>query len=108
MIVPVGARVGYQHPLSARWSLRGSAHGVAVFDDETSKCGCGDGKTTLTRTFAFAELGARYESPGGFVAGVDLPCSPCAFRASCFHPRFRWPSGKRTSAFPGVSNVVLP
>ena len=72
-IVPLGARVGYQHALSERWSLRGSLHAAVVFDDETSRCGCGSDEKMLTRSFAFAELGARYESPGGFVAGVDLP-----------------------------------
>lgn len=84
-IVPLGARVGYQHPLSQRWSLRGNLHGAVVFDDETSKCGC-ESPAVLTRSFAFAELGARYESPGGFVAGVDLPLFAVHFPRKLFPP----------------------
>jgi hypothetical protein len=84
-IVPLGARLGYQHAVSPRWSLRGSLHGAVVFDDETSKCGCSDEKM-LTRSFAFAELGARYESPRGFVAGVDLPLFAVHFPRELFPP----------------------
>ncbi|HEX2656855.1 MAG TPA: hypothetical protein VHU40_01230 [Polyangia bacterium] len=84
-IVPLGARVGYQHPLSQRWSLRGSLHGAVVFDDETSKCGC-ESPAMLTRSFGFAELGARYQSPGGFVAGVDLPLFGIHFPRKPFPP----------------------
>jgi hypothetical protein len=84
-IVPLGARVGYQHNLSARWSLRGSAHAALVIDNETSKCGCASDETMM-RTFAFAELGARYQSPGGFLAGLDVPLFGLRFPRKVFAP----------------------
>jgi hypothetical protein len=71
---PLGARVGYQYSLSARWSLRASAHAAFMLANENgAKCGCeSDGELTR-RTFFFAEAGIRYDSPSGFVAGADLP-----------------------------------
>jgi hypothetical protein len=74
-VAPLGARVGYQYSLSARWSLRGSAHAAFVLDDEDSnaKCGCASDGALTQRTFVFAEAGIRYQAPSGFVAGADLP-----------------------------------
>lgn len=70
---PVGARIGYQYPFSARWSLRASAHAAFMVANEKGKCGCASDEETTQRTFLFAEAGIRYEGPSGFVAGADLP-----------------------------------
>lgn len=66
--MPFGARIGYELEASPVWKLRGALH-VAGRNDRAS-CGC---SPRQTHTFGFVELGARYESPSGFVAGLDLP-----------------------------------
>jgi hypothetical protein len=71
-VIPAGARVGYQYDLSTRWSLRSSAQAAFSVANETSKCGC-ESPAATARTFVFADLGLRYDSPRGFVAGVDVP-----------------------------------
>jgi hypothetical protein len=69
-MVPYAARAGYQHDLSPRWKLRGAAHLAGTYGRENP---CGDCGHIVTRTFAFLELGLRYEARSGFVAGLDLP-----------------------------------
>ena len=72
-VVPVGARVGYQHALSPRWSLRGSAQvAYSASNEGGAKCGCGS-SDTVTHTFAFAAVGLRYESTRGIIGGLDVP-----------------------------------
>jgi hypothetical protein len=71
-VVPVAGRIGYDFALSPRWSLRASGHAAMMIANEKSKCGCAD-EDPSRRTFVFAEIGIRYQSPSGFVAGADLP-----------------------------------
>jgi hypothetical protein len=69
-LIPYSGRVGYQHETWARWKLRGSAHVAGTYGRESP---CGDCGEIVSRVFAFAEVGVRYEGPSGFVAGIDLP-----------------------------------
>lgn len=71
-VVPLSARVGYDLALSPRWSLRASGLAATTVANETGKCGCNHGQAEW-RTFLFAGLGVRYQSPSGLVLGAELP-----------------------------------
>jgi hypothetical protein len=70
-VIPFGVRVGYQYELSRAWKLRAAAHLAGSVQSE-DPCGCRKYETE-TSAYQFVELGVRYESAGGFVAGLDLP-----------------------------------
>jgi hypothetical protein len=70
--LPVGGRLGFDLPLSPRWSVRASGHAATMVSNEQSKCGCVDEGPTW-RTFLFAEVGVRHQRPSGVVFGADLP-----------------------------------
>jgi hypothetical protein len=69
-LIPYAARIGYQHDVSRTFKLRGAIHVAGTYGRENP---CGDCGEIVSRIFAFAEVGGRYEAPSGFVAGVDLP-----------------------------------
>lgn len=71
-VAPLSARVGYDLALSPRWSLRASGLAATSAANETGKCGCTHGQVEW-RTFLFAGVGVRYQSPGGLVLGAELP-----------------------------------
>jgi hypothetical protein len=68
LAIPFGARVGGQLELNPQWKLRGAFH-VAGLNRRTD-CLCAERET---QSFGFVEVGARYEHPSGFVAGLDVP-----------------------------------
>jgi len=84
-VVPVTGRLGYDLGLSPRWSLRANAHAATMVANETGKCGCAD-LDPVWRTFLFAEVGVRYQSPSGFIAGVDLPVFAFSVPHQAFAP----------------------
>lgn len=71
-VAPLSARVGYDFAISPRWSLRASGLAASSVANETGKCGCNHGQVEW-RTFLFAGLGVRYQSPGGLVVGAEIP-----------------------------------
>ena len=68
--IPYGARIGYQHDVSRAFKLRGAFHAAGTYGRENP---CGDCGEIVSRFFAFAEIGGRYEAPSGFVAGLEVP-----------------------------------
>jgi hypothetical protein len=71
-VVPLAGRLGFDLPLSPRWSVRASGHAAITVANERGKCGCAD-DGPIWRTFLFAEVGVRYQRPSGVVFGADLP-----------------------------------
>lgn len=69
--VPLELKLGYQLPLAERLHLRLGARTAMMWSGE-DPCGTGCARTAF-RSFDNLEVGLRYESLGGFVAGVELP-----------------------------------
>jgi hypothetical protein len=65
------AKVGYQGKVLRDLHLRGGFRmALAVWQGTQCLDSCPE---TETRFFGFAEVGLRYQHPGGFVVGVDIP-----------------------------------
>jgi hypothetical protein len=79
----VGGRLGYDLALTPTWSVRASAH-MAVSVSNEESCGCES--NIETRVFGFAELGVRYQFPGGVVLGADVPVAGLRFPHHGFPP----------------------
>lgn len=69
--IPFGARVGYQFDASGDWKLRAATHLVGL-SEVYEKCS-DDCPPHSTESWQLFEIGARHESPSGFVYGVDVP-----------------------------------
>lgn len=72
LIIPFGARIGYQHELSSRWKLRAAAHFVGLYGSAGVCYDCSS-DANGTDSWQLFELGARYESGSGLVYGIDVP-----------------------------------
>lgn len=76
--VPYGGRLGYQHALTPNLGLRLSAHLAGAYG--AAECCDGAGGPHFM-SFRLLELGLRYEYPGGFVVGLDVPLYAASDRA---------------------------
>jgi hypothetical protein len=95
--LPFAARVGYQLDSDAPWKVRVALHVAGL--SQAASCACGERES---HSFAFAELGLRYEGPSGLVAGLDLPLA-AVYRA-------RTPGeglGQRPQFFPAPISFVF-
>ncbi len=67
----VEGKVGYQFSVSDSWRLRAGFRTAFSF---WHGCPCSSGaEETHTKSFAFLEVGVRYEHSSGIFVGVDLP-----------------------------------
>lgn len=88
--VPLEFKLGYQHALSERFRLRLGARSAFMASGE-DPCGTGCHETAF-RSFNNLEVGFRYETPTGFVAGVELPVFTLQFKERSVEPWWPGPS----------------
>lgn len=70
-VVPLEAKVGFEHPVARQVGLRAGVRGALNLSSEDP---CGTGCTqTERRAYLLAEIGVRWEHPSGFVVGLDVP-----------------------------------
>ena len=91
------------HRLSPRWSVRASAHGASMLDNEdaAANCGCPSDGATTQRTFLFAEAGVRYQALLVSWPAPTYLCTGCASPITLSRSQSHWRSPKRTSVTPG-------
>jgi hypothetical protein len=89
--VPLELKLGYQLPLTRSLHLRLGARAAMMWSGE-DPCGTGCDRT-MFRSFDNLEVGLRYESLSGFVAGVELPVLTVrAYKESTWSAEV-WPPG---------------
>jgi hypothetical protein len=72
LILPFGARVGYQLDLSRSWKLRAGTHLVGLYGAGAQCLDCAS-REYGTESWQLFELGVRHDSHEGLVYGVDVP-----------------------------------